>query len=121
MSDDRRAIALQALRAAGHDQAADLVAAIIPEATQAPAQAPAPAAQPEVGQAAAREQPPARVQQPQAPAQTAAAEVAVHPEIGTPMPGAEPGPTPAGPPLRSIEDAEALSDDEFAARYAEVQ
>ncbi|HEY4429230.1 MAG TPA: hypothetical protein VGN08_13590 [Solirubrobacteraceae bacterium] len=32
MSDDRRSIALNALRAAGHDQAAELVAAIIPEA-----------------------------------------------------------------------------------------
>jgi hypothetical protein len=38
MSDDRRGIALQALRAAGHDQAADLVEAIIPAP---PAEAPA--------------------------------------------------------------------------------
>jgi hypothetical protein len=44
MSDDRREIALQALRAAGHDDAAALVAAIIPGASVDPVPAPAPAA-----------------------------------------------------------------------------
>jgi hypothetical protein len=47
MSDERREIALRALRAAGHDQAAELVEAIIPaEPTAAPAPVVAPATPP---------------------------------------------------------------------------
>src|SRR5450759_3363679 len=49
MSDDRREIALQVLRAAGHDQAAELVEAIIPGAAPVAAAA-APAAPAELTQ-----------------------------------------------------------------------
>ena len=54
MTDDRREIALRALRAAGHDQAAELVQAIIPAGTPDPAAAPA--GEPTPGQAYAAQQ-----------------------------------------------------------------
>jgi hypothetical protein len=56
MSDDRREIALRALRAAGHDQAAELVSAIIPAANPDPAVAPAAPAELTPGQAYAQQQ-----------------------------------------------------------------
>jgi hypothetical protein len=52
MSDERREIALRALRAAGHDQAAELVEAIIPAAPPAPSAAPVAPGAPEVPAAA---------------------------------------------------------------------
>jgi hypothetical protein len=95
MSDDRREIALRALRAAGHDQAAELVEAIIPGA--APVAAPAAPAELTPGQAYAQQQ------------QLAAQAVAPGP------------PPPAGKaPLSSLDDWEALPQAERLARLDEA-
>lgn len=92
---DRRDIALRALRAAGHDQAADLVEAIIP------------AAQLDATPAAAALTPPAAPEIPAVPAPVAAA-------------NAGPQPPPGKAPLQTIDEWEALPKDERLARMDEV-
>ena len=97
---NERDIALRALRAAGHTQAADLVEAILPDASAGPAgvsdvvvAAPVVAVAPEIGHA---------------------------PPAGAPVAPIGPQPPADRAPLRTMEDLDALSQAEMVARMDEV-